>query len=344
MESGKEFLRGRALELGFLQCGFTSPDPPVHFPVFAHWIATGRQAGMDYLAADRSLSIRAQPIRLLPSARSIIALAMSYPPPPDFQNLPLEARVAAYAQGEDYHDVIRSRLRSLCRDLDLLSGGPLQHRVYVDTAPILEREIASRAGLGWIGRNSMLIHPAAGSYFFLALVLTEAEIAPDPPYRFDRCGTCDRCVQACPTGCILPDRTIDAGRCISYLTIENRASIPVDLRDPVGRWVFGCDICQMVCPWNRKSHPETNSPFRARPHFPIQDAAREIALNEEEWQRRFRESPLRRARREGYLRNLIVVLGNSRGKEALPFLLPFRKDSNPILRDCAIWAIDKIRG
>ncbi|MGD0807575.1 MAG: tRNA epoxyqueuosine(34) reductase QueG [Anaerolineales bacterium] len=344
MELLKESLRKRARELGFVHSGFTTAEPPDHYPAFANWIAAGRQAGMDYLAAERSLSMRAIPTRLLPSARSIIALAMPYPPPPDFENLPLEGRVAAYAQGADYHEIIPDRLRLLCRDLDSLAGGRLQHRAYVDTGPILEREIASRAGLGWIGRNSMLIHPAIGSFFFLAVILTELELPPDPPFAFDRCGTCDRCLKACPTGCILPDRTIDSGRCISYWTIEHRGSVPDDVRIRIGRWVFGCDICQIVCPWNRKNHPEAESSFRSRPHFPIRNVARETALSEEEWQARFYKSPLRRTGREGYLRNLIIVLGNTRREEAIPFLLPFQSNQSPVLRDFAGWAIKQING
>jgi epoxyqueuosine reductase len=344
MDHGKAGLRRRAKELGFIQCGFTTADPPSHYPVFAKWVAAGRHGGMDYLATERSLSMRAQPARLLPSARSIIALAMPYPPPPRAENLPLEGRIAAYALGEDYHEVLPDRLRALCRDLDSLAGGRREHRAYVDTGPVLEREIASRAGLGWIGRNSMLIHPGTGSFFFLAVILTELELPPDPPFAFDRCGTCDRCVKACPTGCILPDRTIDSRRCISYWTIEDRGSIPTGLRGRIGRWVFGCDICQIVCPWNRKIHPETASPFRPRLHFPIRDVTNEIGLTEEEWRGRFHNSPLRRVGREGYLRNLILVLGNSRRKEAIPLLQPFRADPSRILRESAEWALAQIYG
>lgn len=268
MEPWKEALRKRAGELGFVQCGFTTTEPPARYPDFVNWIAAGRQAGMQYLATERSLSMRAAPARLLPSARSIISLAMPYPPPSNVESPAGEGRVAAYAQGVDYHEIVPERLRMLGRTIDLLAGRRLQHRVYVDTGPILEREIASRAGLGWIGRNSMLIHPAIGSFFFLAFLLTELELPPDPPFAFDRCGTCDRCLKACPTGCILPDRTIDSGRCISYWTIEHRGPIPSDVRARIGRWVFGCDICQMVCPWNRKSRPEAEFPFGQDLIFP----------------------------------------------------------------------------
>jgi len=344
MEPGKDFLRQRAWELGFTLCGFTTADPPERYPVFADWIAAGRHGGMQYLATERSLSIRALPSRLLPAARSIIALAMPYAPPPEFENRPLEGRVAAYALGEDYHEIIPDRLRSLCRDIDSLAGRALEHRVYADTGPILEREIASRAGLGWIGRNSMLLHPGIGSFFFLAVILTEQVFPADPPFPFDRCGTCDRCVKACPTGCILPDRTIDSRRCISYWTIEHRGPVPVDIRGRMGGWVFGCDVCQIVCPWNRRTRLPVNPAFLPRGHFPIRNLAREVSLSEEEWEARFRHSPLRRIGREAHLRNIILALGNSGCEEAKPVLLAFQSNSSQILRDSAIWALDQIYG
>jgi epoxyqueuosine reductase len=344
MESEKVALRMRAREMGFALCGFTTADPPTRYPVFANWIAAGNQGRMDYLASERSLSMRAQPCRLLPSARSIIALAMRYSPPPEFENLPLEGRVAAYALGEDYHEILSDRLRALSRDLDVLAGSPRQHRAYVDTGPVLEREIASRAGLGWIGRNSMLIHPGMGSFFYLAVILTDLDFPPDPPFAFDRCGKCDRCVRACPTGCILPDRTIDSRRCIAYWTIEHRGPVPSEIRGRLGRWVFGCDICQIVCPWNRKALPAVEPAFHTRTHFPIRDATREFNLSEKEWQNRFHKSALRRVGREGYLRNLILVLGNTRREEAIPFLLLFQDGPNPLLRECATWALSEIYG
>jgi epoxyqueuosine reductase len=344
MEPEKDLLRKRARELGFVQCGFTTAEPPDHYSVFADWIAAGRNGDMRYLATERGLSMRAQPARLLPSARSVIVLAMPYSPPLEFENLPLEARVAAYALGEDYHEILPDRLRMLCRNLDRSGGSEPTSRVYVDTGPVLERELAARAGLGWIGRNSMLIHPAWGSFFFLAVILTEREFPPDPPFAADRCGTCDRCVRACPTGCILPDRTVDSRRCIAYWTIEQRGSIPADMRNPIGRWAFGCDVCQIVCPWNGKPHAPPDPAFRSRPHFPIRDAIREISLSEKEWRDRFHKSPLRRAGREGYLRNLILVAGNSHCKEAIPMLRPFKDGTNPLLSEAADWAIDQICG
>ncbi|MGB7540086.1 MAG: tRNA epoxyqueuosine(34) reductase QueG [Anaerolineales bacterium] len=344
MDSLKASVRRRALELGFVLCGFTSAAPPEQYPRFREWIAADLHAGMDYLADERSLTLRADPYRLLPATRSIIALAVAHPPPPAAGNFPLEGRVAAYALGEDYHEVIRARLRTLCEYIGRLAGRRVQSRGYVDTAPFLEREFASRAGLGWIGRNSMLIHPEFGSFLLLAEILTELDLPPDPPFSADRCGTCVRCRQACPTGCILPDRTIDSRRCISYLTIEHRSPIPESLRSSIGRAVFGCDICQTVCPWNRKAPPAADAAFSARAHFPIRDMGREFLLPEEEWKERFRRSPIRRTGREGYRRNLLIALGNTCREEAVPVLEAGTQDPDPVLKACAEWALKQIRG
>jgi len=343
MEEWKTPIRQRARELGFVRCGFTTAEPPEEFPRFADWIAGGRNAGMRYLASERAMAGRADPARLLPAARSVIALAVPYPPPPAAENLPLEGFVAAYALGDDYHEIIRDRLHSLCDSLDRLAGRRLEHRAYVDTGPVLEREIASRAGLGWIGRNSMLIHPALGSFFFLAEILTELTLPPDLPFSADRCGTCDRCRKACPTGCILPDRTIDSRRCISYLTIEHRGPIPQPLRGLIGRSVFGCDICQTVCPWNRKAASAAEACFHPRSHFPVRDMTKEFDLSVEGWNDRFRRSALRRTGREGYLRNLLIALGNTRRMEGEPVLLAAQADRNPVLSESAGWALGQIR-
>ena len=342
MEEIKASIRKRARELGFALCGFTSADPPEQYPRFKEWIAANLHAGMDYLADERSLTLRADPTCLLPAARSIIALAIAHPPPPAAGNFPLEGVVAAYALGDDYHEVIRTRLRTLCEYIDRLAGRRVQSRGYVDTAPLLEREIASRAGLGWIGRNSMLIHPEFGSFLLLAEILTGLDLPADPPFSADRCGKCARCRQACPTACILPDRTIDSRRCISYLTIEHRGPIPESLRGLTGRAVFGCDICQNVCPWNRKAPPAEDAAFLPRARFPIRDMGREYLLQEKEWMELFRLSPIRRAGREGYRRNLLIALGNAGREEAAPVLEIAAKDANPVLKVSAKWALDRI--
>jgi epoxyqueuosine reductase len=343
MERLKEEIRARARELGFALCGFAAAQPAADFRRFAEWIRAGNQAGMGYLATERSVALRADPARLLPGARTVIALAIPYPRPAEPPAAPAGI-VAAYALGDDYHEVIRARLRSLCGFLDRLAGRRLVSRGFTDTAPILERGLAARAGLGWIGRNSMLIHPGLGSFFFLAEILTDWELPPDPPFAADRCGTCDRCLAACPTGCILPDRTIDARRCISYWTIEHRGPIPESIRSRIGRAVFGCDACQAACPWNRKPAPAADPAFLPRPHFPVRDPARELNLSAGEWTERFRHSALRRTGRAGYRRNLILALGNAGGEEEVPALETVRRGTDPVLREAAEWSVRQIQG
>jgi epoxyqueuosine reductase len=343
MDIPKAGIREKAKALGFSLCGFTAADPPAGYPRYAAWIQAGFHGGMRYLASPDGLAARADPARLLPSLRTIIALATPYPPPlPDVP--PPGGNVAAYALGDDYHRVMKDRLIRLGAELDLLAGHAAKFLAWVDTGPVLEREIASRAGLGWIGRNSMLIHPQLGSFLFLGEIFTDLFLEPDPPFAADRCGRCERCLQACPTGCILPDRTIDSRRCISYLTIEHRGSIPVELRGAIGSRLFGCDICQTVCPWNRKAPPATDPRFIARPIFPITNLQEEIAISQEAWQDRFRDSAVHRTGWAGYRRNAIIALGNTAGTEAEQVLKSLQSEPDPVLRETAAWGLDRIRG
>jgi epoxyqueuosine reductase len=339
------FLKANARALGFSLCGVTSALPLEGFGRFEEWLAAGSHAQMAYLATESARLARATPRRLVPDAQSIIVVAAMYPAPTTLAKDDSTAGVAAYALGDDYHEIVSKRLWQLCCKIDAMAGRALRHRVYTDSGPVLERELAQRAGLGWIGRNSMLIHPALGSHFFLGEIITEFPFTADPPFASDRCGACDRCVRACPTGCILPNRTIDAGRCISYLTIEYRGYIPRELRPSVGRWVFGCDVCQSVCPWNHAIKADTEGCFQPRSHFPIAKVADELALEEEEFSVRFRRSPLRRTRREGYRRNAIVASGNAHASQAIPPLIAIlENDPIPLLRGHAAWALGQIGG
>ncbi len=303
---------------------------------------------MDYLADERSVQRRGNPRLVLPECRSILVLAMGYPDPASAHVYPAlvaapTGRVAAYAWGQDYHLVLAARLKALGVFVESQVGHPLSYRYYTDTGPLLERELAQRAGLGWIGKNTCLINPGLGSYFFLAEILFDLELEPDLPFTPDRCGTCRRCIQACPTGCILPDRTLDARRCISYLTIENKGIIPADLRPLMGEWVFGCDVCQMVCPWNRFSAAKVDPAFLPEPggFHPVLEA--ELALTPREFNRKFKQSPIQRARRKGYLRNVATALGNSGNLQSLPALETAVQSEEPGLREHALWAIDRIR-
>ncbi|MCX6025985.1 MAG: tRNA epoxyqueuosine(34) reductase QueG [Chloroflexi bacterium] len=341
----KETIRAQAKQLGFGLCGFTTCDPPAHRATYEAWLTAGRHGAMAYLATERARRTRADPRRLMPACQTIIVLGCLYAPPLPPTDDPLGGRVAAYALGDDYHDLLPAMARRLAESITAQVDAPLEWRAVSDTAPLLEREIGQRAGLGWIGKNGMLISPQRGSYFVLAELLISLDLPPDPPFESNRCGSCRRCLDACPTACLLPDRTLDATRCISYLTIENRGDIPEALRHGIGRWAFGCDICQEVCPWNvRFAGPAPSSPLAARRHFPLRDLRAELLADEAALAARFRRSPLRRAKRAGWMRNLIIALGNTGRPEALQALERALADADPLLRRHAAWALGQIGG
>lgn len=343
----EEDLKAEAKRLGFLLCGITSPSPTGHAAVYENWIAAGRHAGMEYLAAPRARQMRADPALIMPEARSVVVLGMRCPDPRRANPPPPAASqgwVAAYAWGDDYHEVIPARLRKLLSWLENALGMPVTAKLYTDTGPLLERDFAGKAGLGWIGKNTSLIHPQHGSYFLLAELFLSCQLQPDPPFTRDLCGSCTRCIDACPTGCILPDRTLDAGRCISYLTIENKGSIPPDLRPLIGNWIFGCDICQMVCPWNERFSDQTAGfEFQPRPGVPRPHLAEELRLNPQDFNRKFKNSPLLRAKRRGYLRNVAVALGNTASPADTPALFEtLQSEPEPLVRAHAAWALGRI--
>ena len=302
---------------------------------------------MSYLSDESSRSKRADPRSILPECKSILVLALPYSPHP-FAPLPkgkekdVKGDVASYAWGEDYHSVLSKRLQTLVEFIEGQVGHPVSNRWYTDTGPILERDLAQRAGLGWIGKNTCLIHPHHGSYVLLAEILLGIELEPDPPFRTDHCGTCTRCIEACPTQCILPDRTIDAGRCISYLTIELKDDIPTQLRPLVGNWVFGCDICQTVCPWNRFATSDGDPALAPREGLPQPNLIHELELTSQEFNRKFRNSAVKRSKHRGYLRNVAVALGNSKNPAAVPALQKALDNPEPMVRKHAAWALDQI--
>ncbi len=299
---------------------------------------------MGYLADERSRLRRADPKLILPECKSILMLAVPYDSPLPMGEGPGvrargEGRIASYALGEDYHDVLPQRLQAIVAFIEEQLGHPVPNRWYTDTGPILERDLAQRAGLGWIGKNTCLINPRAGSYFLLAEILLGVEIEPDSPFVTDHCGTCTRCLDACPTHCILPDRTLDARRCISYLTIELKDGIPTELRPLMQDWIFGCDVCQMVCPWNRFA--KEGDPAFAN-SIPLPTLTENLALTPQAFNQRFKKSPVKRAKRRGFLRNVSVALGNTADEEALPALRKSLEDQEPMVREHARWAIEKI--
>ena len=353
-----EAVKRKAQNLGFQLVGVTTPDPPPHFLAFERWLAAGHHGEMTYMGTERARERRADPRHILPECESILTLGIRYPSPEGSVQVNSvytgeaadseassgpRGRVASYAWGDDYHDVLPKRLRALVVFIEEQVGHPFPNCWYTDTGPILERDLAERAGLGWIGKNTCLIHPKLGSYFLLAEILLGLSLEPDPPFITDYCGTCTRCIVACPTDCILPDRTLDASRCISYLTIELKGAIPMDLRPQMEDWVFGCDICQEVCPWNERFASNQSDAFAPRPGVPTPDLHQELSLTRQEFNRKFKRSPVKRTKRRGYLRNVAVALGNAGDPRSISELAEtLRSESEPLVRGHAAWALGQI--
>jgi epoxyqueuosine reductase len=343
-----DLLQAETERLGFLLWGSAPVEPPAHIATYQSWLEQGLHAGMAYLATERAIERRAQPWLILPEARSLLIVAMRYfspaydPPAAAGEAL---GRVASYAWGSDYHEIIPPRLAELLALIEKHLGRPVAGRSYTDTGPILERDFGQRAGLGWAGKNTCLISPKHGSYFLLGESLLDVEIPPSEPFRTDQCGTCTRCIEACPTTCIRPDRTIDSGRCISYLTIENKGPIAAELRPKMGDWVFGCDICQAVCPWNlRFATPEGHPALAPAPGVPRPILRAEIRLTPQEFNRKFKGSPILRAKRRGYLRNLAVALGNQPDPAAITDLEGImEREPEPLVRAHSAWALGRMR-
>ncbi|HQN04891.1 MAG TPA: tRNA epoxyqueuosine(34) reductase QueG [Anaerolineaceae bacterium] len=347
MTIDKECIKAEVQNLGFSLAGFTAVDPLPGFEIFEDWIRAGRYAGMNYLARADTIAKRSNPRKLMPEARSVIVLAAAYPASQNSKhNTP---GIASYAQlGQDYHQVFRDTCRKaidVIRHVVPAAGKePATFKTFSDTAPILEKEMAVRAGLGWIGKNGCLTNPHYGSWLLLAEIFTSLEIEPDEPFQRQHCGNCQRCLEACPTSCILPDRTLDAARCISYLTIEHRTDIPEPLHSPIGQQVFGCDICQQVCPWNRKAQEDPGSLFTRLPQCttPL-TLAKALEIDEKTFQDMFRDSPIMRAGWEGWLRNNLVAAGNSKDKTLLPIIVNILAGHpSPMVRRHAAWAISHL--
>ena len=339
-------VKNEARHLGFTLAGITTPEPPPHISAYENWLMLGRHGSMEYLAGERARMCRRDPRLILPECRSILILGVRYPDPKTArtdEKAGPTGRVAAYAWGRDYHLVLPQRLKALVTFIEQKVGGSVPNHCYTDTGPILERDLAQRSGLGWIGKNTCLINPRLGSYFLLAEILLGTELETDPPFTADRCGTCTRCIEACPTHCILPDRTLDARRCIAYLTIENKDEIPSDLRPCMGNWTFGCDVCQIVCPWNRFAEKEYDQSFNPYPDLPNPDLIADLMLTSQGFNQKFKDNPVQRARRGGYLRNTAIALGNSGSMAGLPALEWAIQDGTPLVRQHAKWALKQIR-
>jgi epoxyqueuosine reductase len=335
-------LKTEALRLGFHLVGVTTPEQPAHLDIFERWLAEGYHADMAWIATERARQRRADPRLILPQCQSIIMLAIRYPCSPQ-NSEPSNGQIASYAWGADYHDVLPRRLKALAAFLENKVDCEISYRCYTDTGPVLERELAQRAGLGWIGKNGNLINPKIGSYFLLAEILLDLALPVDAPFTSDHCGTCTRCIAACPTNCILPNCTIDANRCLSYLTIESKEAIPLTMREKIGDWLFGCDICQGVCPWNHKiTYDQVDAAFTPRSGVPITNLAAELKLSPQDFNLKFKGSPVKRTKRRGYLRNVAVVLGNLGDPSSVPALVGALTDIEPLVRAHAAWALAQI--
>lgn len=341
MNALTERIREAASRLGFAPVGFTSADPLEEDRArLLDWVAGGAHGSMAYMADQPAR--RADPRAIVPEARSVISLGMNYAPPrsePESDG----ARVARYARGRDYHKLIWKRLRELEQAIAGISGRPFVGRTFVDTGPVLERALAKRAGLGFIGKNTMLIHPLHGSYLFLASVITDLELVPDLPSKTS-CGSCRICIDACPTQALVPMR-LDATRCLSYLTIEERGPTPVDLRPAVGGWAFGCDICQEVCPYNRHATLTSEPDFAsARGAGAALDLAQVLAMADRDaFLARFSGTPLTRPKREGLLRNACLAAAHTGRRDLIPLLVErLERDASALVRAHAAWALARL--
>ncbi|HLX94647.1 MAG TPA: tRNA epoxyqueuosine(34) reductase QueG [Verrucomicrobiae bacterium] len=355
----KDAIRRQARELGFDDCRFTSAEAPLSGKQFQKWIADNRHGDMAWL--ERTAPKRIEPQHVLPGAKSVICLAANYQTRVgsresragnftqrnDAHRSSLAPRrstalIARYAQFEDYHDVLGEPLKQLAAFVDHIGGVETRSLWYVDTGPLLERDFAQRAGLGFIGKHTNLISRKFGNWILLAEILTTLELEPDAPAQ-NHCGKCARCLAACPTNAITAPFQLDARRCISYLTIELKGAIPVELRPAIGNRIFGCDDCLAACPWNRFARESNLMKTHARPELAAPDLQELLQLDEAGFKSRFAGTPVLRTKRRGLLRNVCVALGNVGDASALPHLEKAAHDPEPLIAEHAHWAVIQIK-
>lgn len=330
-------IKEKARALGFELVGIAAAAEADDFAHLQDWLAQGFAGAMDYMT--RHAEARRHPASILPAVRSVVMVGLNYHSPLTTHDAPLTGRISCYAGGRDYHDVLREKLKALLAWIDEQMPG-VRGRAIVDTAPLLERDFARRAGLGWIGKNTMLIDKKIGSYFFLGALLLNVDLPADEPFDTFHCGTCTRCLDACPTEAFAGPFQLDARRCISYLTIELRGPVPDEFKPMMGDWIFGCDVCQEVCPWNRKA-PQGREPAFAENGGQF-DLIELLEMNEDQFRARFRHTALWRAGRAGLARNAALALGNSGDERALPTLQRALGDADEGVREAAAWAVRKI--
>jgi epoxyqueuosine reductase len=334
----ENLLKAQAYGLGFDLVGIASPGPMETADAFDSWIESGYAGEMDYL--PRGSAKRRDSTLPVTGATSAIVVGLNY------GGREPRGPIARYARGDDYHDVMTARLDELHRWLESETGNRIQGKAYVDTGPILERDLARRAGLGWFGKNTNLINPGLGSFFFIGVLLVDFDLAPDAPFGADRCGSCTRCLEACPTAAFVEPRVLDATKCISYLTIEAKGAIPLEQREKIGGLVYGCDICQDVCPWNvRFSQDIREDSFR--PRGVLDGDARTVAkrilsMDDESFRQEFKGSAMKRAKRRGLARNAATVLGNVGTPDDVATLVAALHDPEPLVVEHAAWALERI--
>jgi epoxyqueuosine reductase len=337
-ESLTSRIREEARRLGFFKAGITPALPLPQPERFERWLEKGMHGEMGYM--ERQAPKRRDPAQVLEDARTLLTLAMNYNSPEKHTDAPLRGKISRYAWGEDYHLLVKDRLMKLYSFIR--NEAPAARGLfYVDTGPIMEKVWGAQSSLGWIGKHSNLITREQGSWFFIGVVLLNLELEYDAPEK-DYCGTCVRCMTACPTGAIVAPYVVDARLCISYLTIELRGPIPRELRPLIGNRVYGCDDCQDVCPWNRFAVSTTEEGFRPREGNLMPELAPLVDLTPAEFNHRFKGSPIRRARRDGFVRNVVVALGNSRQPEAVSPLTRSLSDCSALVRSHAAWALGRI--
>ena len=338
-----EKIKEAAQQLGFALVGISPVMSPPHEESFAHWLRQELAGELEYMR--RTESLRRDPRQLVPWAKSIISVGMNYytafPRPP--MSTQTNGWISRYAWGEDYHNVMKRSLESLLERIRETYRKPVEGRAFVDGGPVLERDFAGVAGLGWIGKNTQLISPKKGSWFFLGELFVDLPLSYDRPLR-DRCGKCDLCLKACPTGAFVGPYVLDARRCISYLTIELKGFIPRYLRPLIGDHIFGCDICQEVCPYNVKAEPTTDPVYQPKTGLHAPQLIPLLSLDQETFRARFHGSPILRAKRRGLLRNVAVALGNIKNPEALPALIGALDDDEALVRGHVAWALGRIGG
>ena len=328
-----------ARELGFDDCRIARAAVATHASAYQEWLDDGRHAEMSWMARDPER--RSDPRQVLPGCCSLVCLAMNYYPgqSPFSETQPGGYRIARYAWNDDYHDLIQQRLRELDERMQSLGG---IQKPYVDTGPVLERDFASDAGLGWNGKSTMQIHRRLGTWFFLAEILTTLDLTPDPPFG-DHCGKCTRCIDACPTRAITAPHRLDARRCISYLTIEHKGPIPEEFREAIGDRIYGCDDCLDACPWNRFAELAHEATFHARKELFEKSLCDFLDLDDEGFRKLFSRSPIKRIKRARFLRNVCVALGNTGSPDDLPALTRAAADPDPLIAEHAQWAMARIR-